>query len=504
MAQISQQKLAEIRKKLEEIRKKAEAISQKVATLKKAKEKGMEITPKTTVEEAQKYLLEAGEVKPQQTPEIPDTTETPDAQKSIDYAKFLKTSTPSHILELLAQRELERQEDWRKKVENWLSQLAEKIIKKERRSAAEELEEQFKKYGIPETFERIQRLTEEIEPLKEQLINLEKEEQEALLKAEQRMAPMVFIRGEKALIQRQYAAQKAALAAQIQAKAAQIEALQGNIQLAQQLAKQAVNAMTYDEEWEYRRLYDFIRLNQSFIDSLSAERRWFLNQLLEEKREELERKRQEKLQILKWATDPDTAPAFAGVDLTSLTLEEAADLVKEYLKTKPKEEEEYAPTRFKREWLEAGGLEGTGMTLTEWILRRTGMMEEKAREWTDEEIRATIRNFQAEGYSYEEVVNAFVLDDKILNKDRAVFIAGEMFGVVPPGMTYEEWLKKEKGIVSEKKKPVWEEVKVEEEKEEKKKPKKKTEPEFRLPKEIEKIGETLSSILPEDVIKLFK
>jgi len=439
--------------------------------------------------------ITAPEVKPQPKPKIPETTETPDTDKAIKSAKGTTipiTGTSKEILEFLAQRELERQKDWRKKVENWLTQLSKKIFKEKQRTALEEWEEQLKKYKVPETFEQIQALTKDIEPLRQQLIELEKEEQERLLQAEQRMAPMTFIRGEKALIQRQYAIQKATLAAQIQAKAAQIQALSGNIAIARQLANQAVRAMTYDQEFEYNRLRDFIRLNQSFLESLSEERRQTINLLLREKERELEEKRREREQIMKWATDPETAGAFVGVDLTTIDYEEAAELVKEYLRTKPKEEKEYAPTQYKREWLEAGGLEGTGMTLSEWIKRRTGIEEEIPYEWTDEEIRGTVRNWQAAGASYQEVLREIALEPTLLNKDRARQIAAEMYGI-------KEEVKPEEILKGRKETTLWEELFGT------KKPSKEEMEEVLKKKKLPLLTSgTLTGTLPESTIPLFE
>lgn len=58
--------------------------------------------------------------------------------------------------------------------------------------------------------------------------------------------------------------------------------------------------------------------------------------------------------------------------------------------------------------------------------------------WTDEEIRATARIAQAKDVSYQDALNEISVDPLILNKDRARFITGELYGEITG--TFEEFM----------------------------------------------------------------
>ena len=68
-----QQEIKQISETLKETKKSAEDISSKLSILKEAKDKGLEITPKTTIEEAKKFLS-TGEVENLHLPEYEPTT----------------------------------------------------------------------------------------------------------------------------------------------------------------------------------------------------------------------------------------------------------------------------------------------------------------------------------------------------------------------------------------------------------------------------------------------
>jgi len=125
-------------------------------------------------------------------------------------------------------------------------------------------------YGIPEYYERLQSQIPKIDALNRQMIDLQTREQQSLMASEQRMAPMTFIRGEQALIQRQYAVEKASVAAQLGAETALAEMYKGNINMARTLIGDVVQALTYDynqqvADWEMN-----FNLYQDYFSALDS------------------------------------------------------------------------------------------------------------------------------------------------------------------------------------------------------------------------------------------
>ena len=64
----------------------------------------------------------------------------------------------------------------------------------------------------------------------------------------------------------------------------------------------------------------------------------------------------------------------------------------------------------------------------------------RPREFSDEEIRETIRDDQTQGATYEKVIEGINSNSIITNKDRAILIAGELYGEGGPGIFEPEGL----------------------------------------------------------------
>ena len=167
----------------------------------------------------------------------------------------------------------------------WLQRLGQTIAG--RPSAAKLWEEQQKKYGVPQMWEQLQGRLTELDAWRQQLIGVQTEEQQRLLEARQMMAPTVSIRGEEALIQREYDIRKAGLSAQISAGAAMIEAVRGNMDMARQLSEQYVQAVTFDYTQRVNDIQTFLAANADIITRLEAKEQNFLNQMLETSRARL-------------------------------------------------------------------------------------------------------------------------------------------------------------------------------------------------------------------------
>lgn len=135
---------------------------------------------------------------------------------------------------------------------------------------AAEMKKMYAEWGIPEYFEKIKAIEPEIVSLRERLTKLDEREQTSLIAAEQRGMPMTYIRGEQALVQRQYAVQRAGISAELGAKTAIAEMYRGNIDLARSLVSDTVNALTYNvqqQRQDMEALYEFYGDYLSTLDT---------------------------------------------------------------------------------------------------------------------------------------------------------------------------------------------------------------------------------------------
>ena len=174
----------------------------------------------------------------------------------------------------------------------WMNRLKTAISR--RPDIAKYTEEQFAKWKIPEQYEKTLTLLEENESLRKDLVAMEEQEALALQRSEQRLAPTTFIRGEQALVERQYEIKKNALAGRIAANAATAEAYQGNIELARGLVEDMVQATTYDYERRVQDITTFIELNQNIIERAGEDVKYAMQNLLEDSKYKLESAREEK------------------------------------------------------------------------------------------------------------------------------------------------------------------------------------------------------------------
>lgn len=178
--------------------------------------------------------------------------------------------------------------------------------------------------GVEEDLETSRGLIDEIGGLRTQLANLKTEGSLAVeaLTGQGRGIPISIIRGQQAKTQRQYAIRQAGLAAELGAKSATLQAIQGNVSLANKLAKDAVDAELFDFKQELQDYTELFELNEDTINSLDEETRT----LLEENRDEVQRKldeaREDKEKVAGLMVDNPKA----GVSISD-TFEEAAQKV---------------------------------------------------------------------------------------------------------------------------------------------------------------------------------
>jgi len=239
-------------------------------------------------------------------------------------------------------------------------------------SVEEVVERERQRWQVPQTFEKIQALIPEISSLQEQINQLNVREQQALLNAEQRLAPMEFIRGEQALIQRQYAIERSALSAELGAKTALAQMYQGNISLARSLISDTIQAMTYDIQQKRQDFEFFYNANRDYIKTLEAKQQNVFNNILQQLREEEERKREEyqqKLQLILDAAAKGVNLGLSTEQLKEMSLEEVSGIYAREVGERAQETPTYAPPEPYRIWQLSGGKAGTGMDFGEWYKR---------------------------------------------------------------------------------------------------------------------------------------
>ena len=187
------------------------------------------------------------------------------------------------------------------------------------KSQADLLAEQEKQWGIPETFKQIKDITTKTLPLQQQITDLDNQQAKELEANNARIVDQGTRDRTANLIKNKYNRLKAPIATQLNAYAAQVQALNGNLSTARQLANAAVSAATYDQEMKYRKLKDFISTNQTFLNSLKADQRFYFSKALTEQEQALAQARQDKSKVMDWMVKYPTA----GISVDD-TPEEAA------------------------------------------------------------------------------------------------------------------------------------------------------------------------------------
>lgn len=121
----------------------------------------------------------------------------------------------------------------------------------------------------------------------------EAEKIQILEKSGQRLAPMSFIRGEQALVERQYNNVLSTMSGDINAKTAVMQMEQGNYDRAMQYVNQAVEDYTWGLKTEVEMLTNFYNDNQQTIQNLDTKYQNALTNMMQLKQQELETQRDE-------------------------------------------------------------------------------------------------------------------------------------------------------------------------------------------------------------------
>jgi hypothetical protein len=346
--------------------------------------------------------------------------------------------------------------------------------------AEDKVRELQKEFGTIQALELQDKAIDEIMKIRNQ-VNLLKEQRDGSLAAiEQQGTLTPFMTRQQATIAENYDRRINSLAAQESVQIAMLQAQQGRVEQARALTGDIVNAMTYDTQLELDKMKMFLDINADEINMLDTSIQRDLTETKRQMENQLKEEKEEKTAVLEMMISYNKA----GISPND-TLEEAAtkaqewsgiqpdakveELMAKYPKagiteedsfaeaiTKiakmPKEEltaetvggfnvlrdasgnvisvnkvekEGYAPSSYEKEWITAGGIQGTGKTLGEWVSARVGI--ELPVEWTEDEIKAAANQSIQAGEDLQTVLDKISLNSSIKNKDKAIELAIEAY-----------------------------------------------------------------------------
>jgi hypothetical protein len=180
--------------------------------------------------------------------------------------------------------EIELRKLAREERKGWMQKMMDFLTRK---TKTEELLEAREKEDIEALMAERKAFFEEAKTLQDQITKVMAERDAALATAEGRMAPISFIRGQQAQINRMYEARIANLNAQLGYKMAMYQAKSGEIDEARRWINDLVNAATYDKEFDLRTISMMLNLYNDEYEDLSSDLRRNLTNLVSLKQDEL-------------------------------------------------------------------------------------------------------------------------------------------------------------------------------------------------------------------------
>ena len=375
-------------------------------------------------------------------PEVP-VSEAPDkiTDLTADLEGYLKLlQTQMEEAKKAKEITVTEQEEAKTKIQKWWETLTGREAK---------LEAERERWEVPETLEQIKTLVAEAGTIRDNIINLGEQRDARKLALEERGGvPLDLLTRRQAIVDRQYNSRIAAESARLGAKASMIQALQGNLATARELANETVNAMVYDQQIEYQMLTATYNMNKDLIDDLSEEYQTIFTNLIAEKKDQLALARQDQEAIMNLTLSAATDYGIT-LDLTGYTKEEAINAYKAAVTPAAKRKFEagiagaggvaVTPTDIAA-WVQAVNQDPSVLSLVPSEIRTqviTGLMS--PREWSDTELKAKIEQMQMEDLGYQQTLDNIALSTTILNKDRAMEIAGEIYGIKEKAPTAYAW-----------------------------------------------------------------
>ena len=289
---------AGISSKIEEIKRKAEEIKKKLSTLQQAKQAGMKITPKTTVEEAEEFLVSAKDLTRKTKIKVPELRYGEDytvdeAKTAADRIKAASEGLTDFYKTVLLPKleDIEKEkEEMRKEKEEALK----KLTAPPEETREEALERLRKEYGIPAKMEQVEQQNIKVAQLREQIRQLDDQRQREIDRAYQMKAPMETIKITVSEINREYDSKQAKLSYQLGTEAALLQAYVGNLEVVESLVDDAIKNWMWDYEENRKRWQALYTYYSDVLDDLTDEEKQLINTAYQEALRAEEAVREEK------------------------------------------------------------------------------------------------------------------------------------------------------------------------------------------------------------------
>ena len=339
----------------------------------------------------------------------------PDATTASDGASGISSATgQSDMLKAMTDM-LKKQQERTDKATETQKTWIEKLTGKDKTSQADILAKQQEQYDISGKLGQMQDITNLTFPLNQQMADLTTQETAEIDRLDAIGMSESWRNDKTTSIHNKYNRLKAPIATQLNAYAAQAQAIQGNLAIANQYISQAVNAATYDQEFEYNRTRDIIDLNQDFISGLEADERSLFANMLNLKQDELSNARTDKTNVGNLMLQYPSA----GITMND-TIGRATAKASAWAGAQPTTTG--APTVI---GTEAAGYQQWNAATGQWepIPGMGGVTETG---WTDENVRIAIRGMVGSGLTKQQILDQFESDSTVTDKSRARLIIGEM------------------------------------------------------------------------------
>lgn len=236
----------------------------------------------------------------------------------------------------LRTQQTQQSEETKAAKKSWLGLIKKgEEVRAERKSAVElrqeALTQAYSEMGVtPEQVQKIGGLIGQVTTYNQQIADIETRKQIALDKTETLGMSAGYIAGEQNRLSKQYNSEISAKALQAGVKVQELQMIQGAYDDAKATAAQIVNLATYDQQQEVADIEWSLNAYQDLYNLLSGEEQTQWNRQYTMAKDALDTARTTMNNVSKYVTDPTTADAFKGIDWTTLTEQEAIELVGKY------------------------------------------------------------------------------------------------------------------------------------------------------------------------------
>lgn len=218
-----------------------------------------------------------------------------------------------------------------------LSDLKNQLTAAENPTFSEEakMQQEYTDMGVFQNIDLIKSITSQSLSIKSEMDKLDQAEADAISSSYNNPGMTLEIANNGRLgIQRDFEAKKAPLAASLASLQTQSALASNNLSLAKSYADTLIAAATYDAEAKATAIAKVGDLYADVLASMSKDDQNAYAAAQKQADATLAQQTAERKTIISWATTAATAPALVGVDLSTISFDDAADKVRNYVATK--------------------------------------------------------------------------------------------------------------------------------------------------------------------------